>query len=139
MKIFTFGLRTSRMLLGGLAALGASIAQGGTIQYTYDRAGRLLLADYGNDRTASYAYDRAGNLLAAGAPTPGLAFGPGAGGGLTLSWPATPAGFGLQSAPALDGGLSWNALSVTPTQVDNLLSVTIPLNQGASQFYRLAK
>jgi hypothetical protein len=127
------------MCLGLLTALGATIAQGGTIQYAYDRAGRLLLADYGNDRTASYAYDRAGNLLASGAPVPGLAFEPLAGGGLTLSWPATPAGFGLQSAPALDGGLSWSAVPVTPTRVDNLLSVTIPLNQGESQFYRLAK
>jgi len=34
-----------------------------TIAYTYDAAGRLVAADYGNGRRVTYAYDNAGNLL----------------------------------------------------------------------------
>ena len=39
-------------------------AQGDTVQrtYTYDRAGRLIQADYGNNIYFRYLYDRAGNL-----------------------------------------------------------------------------
>jgi YD repeat-containing protein len=39
-------------------------ALAGSITYTYDDAGRLLTADYGNDSTIEYTYDNAGNLLA---------------------------------------------------------------------------
>lgn len=38
-------------------------ALAGTINYTYDDAGRLIKADYGNDKTIAYTYDNAGNLL----------------------------------------------------------------------------
>ena len=44
-----------------------------TITYTYDAAGRLVSADYGNDQSIAYAYDAAGNLVqrtAAGASYP---------------------------------------------------------------------
>lgn len=34
-----------------------------TISYTYDEAGRLKGADYGNDKVISYTYDNNGNLL----------------------------------------------------------------------------
>ena len=39
-------------------------AQGDPVQrtYTYDRAGRLIQADYGNSIYFRYLYDRAGNL-----------------------------------------------------------------------------
>jgi len=33
------------------------------VQYSYDAAGRLILADYGGGKTISYSYDKAGNLL----------------------------------------------------------------------------
>jgi YD repeat-containing protein len=34
-----------------------------TVVYTYDAAGRLVLADYGGGKTIGYSYDAAGNLL----------------------------------------------------------------------------
>ena len=34
-----------------------------TVTYTYDDAGRLIKAAYGDGTTISYAYDAAGNLL----------------------------------------------------------------------------
>ena len=39
-------------------------ALAGSITYTYDDAGRLLTADYGNGSAIAYTYDNAGNLLA---------------------------------------------------------------------------
>lgn len=46
------------------AALLISLAGfGGPIGYTYDAAGRLIKADYGEGRTITYAYDANGNLL----------------------------------------------------------------------------
>lgn len=41
----------------------APTASAGTVNYTYDDAGRLIKADYGDERTIIYAYDLAGNLL----------------------------------------------------------------------------
>ena len=40
------------------AALGAA-----AVSYTYDDAGRLVKADYGNGQVITYTYDNAGNLL----------------------------------------------------------------------------
>lgn len=34
----------------------------GSVNYTYDSAGRLVLVDYGNGLTIVYSYDAAGNL-----------------------------------------------------------------------------
>ena len=39
-------------------------ALAGSITYTYDDAGRLVTADYGNETAIEYEYDNAGNLLA---------------------------------------------------------------------------
>ena len=41
----------------------APIASAGTVNYTYDDAGRLIKADYGDERTIIYGYDLTGNLL----------------------------------------------------------------------------
>ena len=41
----------------------APTASAGTVNYTYDDAGRLIKADYGDERTIIYGYDLAGNLL----------------------------------------------------------------------------
>ncbi len=38
-------------------------ALAGAINYTYDDAGRLIKADYGDNKTIEYTYDNAGNLL----------------------------------------------------------------------------
>ena len=52
-----------RVLTLALLAGGNALAAGETVTYTYDAAGRLLGADYGNGRSLSYLYDPAGNLL----------------------------------------------------------------------------
>ena len=45
-----------------IAALNClAVAQ--SVNYTYDDAGRLALADFGNGQTIAYTYDKAGNLL----------------------------------------------------------------------------
>jgi YD repeat-containing protein len=38
-------------------------ATAGTVNYTYDDAGRLIKVDYGDGKTIEYTYDKAGNLL----------------------------------------------------------------------------
>ncbi|MBI3988445.1 MAG: RHS repeat protein [candidate division NC10 bacterium] len=40
-----------------------SAALAGTTTYTYDEAGRLIRAGYGDGRVITYTYDAAGNLL----------------------------------------------------------------------------
>ena len=45
------------LTLAGLASFGD------TVNYSYDDAGRLIKADYGNGQSISYTYDKAGNLL----------------------------------------------------------------------------
>jgi YD repeat-containing protein len=45
------------LLFFGLAVLADPV------KYSYDDAGRLILADYGNGNTIAYTYDNAGNLL----------------------------------------------------------------------------
>jgi YD repeat-containing protein len=44
-----------------LCVCGATSAS--TVTYIYDDAGRLINADYGNERSISYTYDANGNLL----------------------------------------------------------------------------
>jgi YD repeat-containing protein len=39
------------------------LADGSTVTYTYDEAGRLIGADYGDGWGVAYTYDAAGNLL----------------------------------------------------------------------------
>jgi len=76
MRCFRF--RVPVLLLAGLFCLAALA---GTIQYTYDEAGRLIKADYGDGKTITYTYDNNGNLLeriiAAGPVIPGDANGDG--------------------------------------------------------------
>ena len=71
-------LRFWVFLLAGLVCL---TALAGTIEYTYDEAGRLIKADYGDGKTITYTYDNNGNLLeriiAAGPVVPGDANGDG--------------------------------------------------------------
>lgn len=46
-----------------LCIFTAPYAAAGTITYIYDDAGRLVAADYANNKFIDYRYDRAGNLL----------------------------------------------------------------------------
>ena len=128
----------SLLLLCGLVVATPFTVQCGTIQYTYDRAGRLILADYGSDRTESFAYDNAGNTVASSSPGPGMSLAVVSGGKITFSWPTLPASFSLQSTPTLDVGVSWSAVPVVPVQVGSLWTATVPIGSG-NLFYRLAK
>jgi len=109
-----------------------------TLSFTYDPAGRLVSAVYGTNRSTSYAYDNAGNLLQSAAPSPAIIIGPIMGGQLTLSWPASPGGFTLQSATTISPGANWADTGLTPTQAGDLLVVIVPLGPGTT-FYRLRK
>jgi YD repeat-containing protein len=119
-----------------LAALGHALAS--TVSYTYDPAGRLITADYGGGKSASYAYDNAGNLLQSSTPAPGLIIGPLVSGQFTLSWPATPGGFVLQSAGSIGPSAVWNNVGLTPVLTGNLYSVILTPATPAT-FYRLKK
>ncbi|HZM04286.1 MAG TPA: RHS repeat domain-containing protein [Candidatus Saccharimonadales bacterium] len=99
---------------------GAAVAS--TITYTYDPAGRIVAADYGSGKSTSYAYDNAGNLLQNSQPTPGITVVSLIGNQLTLSWPANPGGFVLQSASSINPVAQWNIVSVTNTPSGNLNS-----------------
>ncbi len=70
-----------RIWVALLAGLFCLAAMGGTIEYTYDEAGRLIKADYGDGKSITYTYDNNGNLLeriiAAGPVVPGDANGDG--------------------------------------------------------------
>ena len=46
-----------------VSALPESQSAGRTVAYSYDAAGRLISADYGEGRRIVYSYDDAGNLL----------------------------------------------------------------------------
>jgi YD repeat-containing protein len=52
-----------RFLLPCLILWIAAGLHADTVNYTYDNAGRLLQADYGNGTSIVYTYDPAGNLL----------------------------------------------------------------------------
>jgi|GEM_PF-3032544 len=56
-----------RMIAASCIGLACFLASASTlaasISYTYDAAGRLAKADYGDDRSISYTYDADGNLL----------------------------------------------------------------------------
>ena len=66
----------SFLIAGGALLALASVAAASTITYTYDAAGRLTRAEYGQATTYSeYAYDKTGNIteLRTVVPTPTLA------------------------------------------------------------------
>jgi YD repeat-containing protein len=111
-------------------------AGGGTINYAYDPAGRMISAAYNASASVSYSYDPSGNLLIASGPAPGLILSPVAAGQFTLSWPVSPGGFTLQKTGTLGPAAAWTAVNTTPAQVGNMLVVTIPIGSGAV-FYRL--
>jgi len=46
-----------------LALYGVPCAAGGTVSYTYDDAGRLVAANYGNGTRITWTYDQNGNLI----------------------------------------------------------------------------
>ncbi|HRY47059.1 MAG TPA: hypothetical protein P5186_03340 [Candidatus Paceibacterota bacterium] len=57
---------------------------------------------------------------------------------LVISWPASAAGFALQSTALLGSGANWTAVATPPTTADGVNSVTVPVT-GQAQFFRLIK
>lgn len=53
----------ARILFSMALLLFAHTVTAATIQYTYDDAGRLTMADYGISKRIAYGYDDNGNLL----------------------------------------------------------------------------
>ncbi len=107
-----------------------------TISYTYNSGDRLVGVDYGANQTSSYTYDPAGNLLGSDAPVPSLLPGPGADPAhITLTWPAFPPGFVLETTPRLDGSSPWRTVAATATQTGDNYTIAVALGQTA--FYRL--
>jgi YD repeat-containing protein len=126
-----------RALFVAAISFWSPAADCGIISYTYDPAGRLVAADYGTSKTISYAYDNAGNLLRSSQPTPGLTVVSLVGNQLTLSWPASPSGFVLESASSIGPGAQWTNPGVQTTQSGNLTLATVTLS--GTTFYRLHK
>ncbi len=114
----------------------ARAAFSGTVNYTYDGAGRLISAQYSAATNIAYAYDNAGNLLLSSAPGPAILIGAVSAGQVTLSWAAHPAGYVLQRATALGEPTDWTDVSVTTTNLGPLVVATVPAGPGAA-FYRL--
>jgi|Deesub1362A_J573_1020465.scaffolds.fasta_scaffold17696_3 YD repeat-containing protein len=60
----SLGLRSTQGLAEGQASgVGAEEQSETSITYTYDAAGRLVGADYGEGQVITYTYDANGNLL----------------------------------------------------------------------------
>ena len=134
--------RVKSVLLILVAAMSVQIAWlmfGSTQNFGHDAAGRLVSADYGASTTISYVYDNAGNLRLLSSPGPGLVIGAVAGNQFTLSWPAAPSGYVLETSPSVGSGAVWSTNGLpSPTLIGNFLTVTLPLS-GSAQFYRLRK
>jgi len=135
MKIKRTALRGA---LGALLCVSLVVwrGAGGTVNFTYDAAGRLTAANYGGTTNSSYAYDPAGNLILASAPTPALIVGPVVAGRVTLAWSAAPGGFILQHAITLKGANAWTDAPVTPIQEGAFIVVRLSAGSGAT-FFRL--
>jgi hypothetical protein len=62
------------------------------------------------------------------------------GNNINLSWPATAAGYSVQTATALGTGVTWAALPGAPAPIftNNALQITLPIT-NQSRFYRLVE
>jgi hypothetical protein len=69
---------------------------------------------------------------------PTLSFTP-ASAGLQLSWPTNSAGFSLQTATNLSSTGAWQVVSGPYPLSNDLFEVSIPINAGSAQFFRLIK
>ena len=114
------------------------LANASTIAYTYDPAGRIVVADYGGGKSTSYAYDNAGNLIVSSQPAPVLLVSRPSAGQINLFWPAAPGGFNLYSSGSLGAGAQWNFSGAIPAPAGDFNLVTLPLNP-VTTFYRLQK
>jgi hypothetical protein len=60
------------------------------------------------------------------------------GSNIVLAWPVYPAGFALESTPALTSPITWTTVGTTPVIANNQNSVTIDSSSG-NQFFRLSR
>ena len=139
--------------LYGTAEYGGSFADGTVFSINTNGSGFTVLHDFGavGDGSAPqagltlssnvlYGTTSGGTLFSLPLPSvsaPQLAIAL-SGGGVVLSWLATPAGFILQSTTNLAPPILWNAVSPGGTLVGGQFVVTNGLSAG-SQFYRLAQ
>jgi YD repeat-containing protein len=120
------------LLIGWVAGAASS-----SVSYTYNATGRLVGADYGSGQTISYAYDQAGNLLQASLPSPALVPGIADTQHITLSWPAFPDGFILETTTQLGPGAQWQAVNTLAVVTGDQKIVTVAFVPNS--FYRLRK
>ncbi len=129
-------LAASCLFLAGLL-LFAKPLSAGPISFTYDAAGRLVAADYGNSTNLFLAYDVAGNLTQSSAPGPALNSATG-GGQVTFAWHSAATGFVLYSTPNLRSPITYTPVAVTPVAQNGQFTATINAPPGVI-FYVLKK
>jgi hypothetical protein len=83
----------------------------------------------------SYCYLYAVDTSITGTIAPPLLRAVRSGHNLVFTWPAAPAGFGLESSP-IGGALTWTAAGPAPVPVGTNLTTTVPMD-GAGALFRL--
>ena len=126
-------MKPSTLLPVLLIALLALTASAGTISYTYDAAGRLVLVDYGGNTNLYKLYDNAGNLLQRSAPGP-VMNSVSAGVQTTFAWTTLAGGFTLVSTPRLRPPVVWTPVAVTPTVSGSQFVATVNAPSGVLFF-----
>ncbi|MEO8096802.1 MAG: hypothetical protein ABI811_03825 [Acidobacteriota bacterium] len=128
-----------------LALLGTQITSAAVVNYFYDPAGRLTKIDYGPGGTITYTYDKAGNILnrvvGAGSNAPAITSVKVAWGGTDISpnsWLEIK-GTNIVPADTPAAGVIWNAAPEfaqgrLPTKIGNI-SVTINGKAAYVYFY----
>lgn len=101
------------LALALLPALLATDAHAGNIAFTYDAAGRLVVADYGGNTNLFHIYDAAGNLTESSAPGPLLAAAKSPT-QTTFAWTSLASGWTLVSTTSLRPPVTWTPVAVTP-------------------------
>jgi len=72
------------------------------------------------------------------APPPTLSF-TSTSGGLQLTWPTNSAGFNLQTATNLSSAGAWQSVPGPYPLSNQMFEVSIPINAGSAQFFRLSE
>ena len=133
MKPSTF----SPFTLALLASLLALTVSAGTITYTYDAAGRLVLVDYGGNTNLYKIYDNAGNVVERSAPGPILHHVTG-GTQTQFAWTVLATNFTLVSTPSLRSPIAWTPVAITPGQSGGQFTAILP-NPSDKLFYILRR
>ena len=65
-----------------------------------------------------------------------VAFGAGA---ITISWPASAAGYLLKGSPTLGAGATWTTVAGSPNPIAGAGSINVNVVAGGASYYRLEK